>query len=237
MTDELISSGYQLDISDSIPIPVSYAIADVKEPSKRKKSFSKEITLPATMRNNAFFAGSFRFTSNDNTVNFDATAKADIILKKRGVQVLKGLIKLNSVVIDNGTPSYKCQIFAESVDIFLLLQNVMVNELDWSAYTHTLSRTNIKNSWTATIGSGYYYPLIERRARLGATIWNTTDLVPYVYVREVLLKCFELVGLTWDSDFLDTNQFKSLLFGYGGGDIPTLPALEIANRKVELDNG
>jgi hypothetical protein len=237
MTDELISNGYSLDISDTIPIPVSYAIADVKEPSKRKKSYSKEITLPATMNNNAFFAGSFRLTSNDSIVNFDATAKAEIVLKKRGVVVLKGLIKLNSVVINDGVPSYKCQIFSESVDIFLLLQNIMVSELDWSAYNHTLSRTNIKNSWTATAGSGYYYPLIDRRPRLGATIWNTTDLVPYVYVRETLLKCFELVGLTWDSNFLDSSQFKNILFGYGGGEIRTLPPAELNNRKVLIDNG
>lgn len=237
MIDELICNGISLDVSDVIPIPVSYAIADVKEPSKRKKSFSKEITLPATMNNNAFFKGVFRYTSTDSNVNFDATAKADIVLKKRGIQVLKGLLKLNSVVIENGTPQYKCQIFAESVDVFLLLQNVAVNELDWSAYNHTLSRTNIKNSWTATIGSGYYYPLIDRRARLGSTIWNTTDLVPYVYLREVLLKCFEFVGLTWDSDFLDTTLFKSILFGYGGGEIPTISALDVTNRKVELDSG
>jgi hypothetical protein len=237
MTDELISNGYSLDISNTIPIPVSYAIADVKEPSKRKKSYSKEITLPATMNNNAFFAGSFRLTSNDSVVNFDATAKADIVLKKRGVVVLKGLIKLNSVVINDGIPSYKCQIFSESVDIFLLLQNIMVSELDWSTYNHTLSRTNIKNTWTATAGSGYYYPLIDRRPRLGATIWNTTDLVPYVYVRETLLKCFELVGLTWDSDFLDSSQFKNILFGYGGGDIKTISPADVENRRIELTNG
>jgi len=237
MTDELISNGYSLDISDTIPIPVSYAIADVKEPSKRKKSYSKEITLPATMNNNAFFAGSFRLTSNDSIVNFDATAKADIVLKKRGVVVLKGLIKLNSVVINDGIPSYKCQIFSESVDIFLLLQNIMVSELDWSTYNHTLNRTNIKNSWTATAGSGYYYPLIDRRPRLGATIWNTTDLVPYVYVRETLLKCFELVGLTWDSDFLDSSQFKNILFGYGGGEIKTIAPADVENRRIELTNG
>jgi hypothetical protein len=237
MTDELISNGYSLDISNTIPIPVSYAIADVKEPSKRKKSYSKEITLPATMNNNAFFAGSFRLTSNDSVVNFDATAKADIVLKKRGVVVLKGLIKLNSVVINDGIPSYKCQIFSESVDIFLLLQNIMVSELDWSAYNHTLSRTNIKNSWTATAGSGYYYPLIDRRPRLGATIWNTTDLVPYIYLREALLKCFELVGLTWDSDFLDSSQFKNILFGYGGGEIKTISPADVENRRIELTNG
>ena len=237
MIDELICNGVYLDVSDTIPIPISYAIADIKEPSKRKKSFSKEITLPATMKNNAFFAGVFRYTATESNVNFDATAKAEIILNKRGIQVLKGVLKLNSVVLDGMTPTYKCQIFAESVDIFLLLQNIAVNELDWSAYNHTLNRTNIKNSWTAAVGSGYYYPLIERRPRLGATIWNTTDLIPYVYLREVLVKIFELVGLTWDSDFLDTTQFKNILFGYGGGAIKTIPASEINKRKILIDNG
>jgi hypothetical protein len=237
MIDELICNGVYLDVSDTIPIPISYAIADIKEPSKRKKSFSKEITLPATMKNNAFFAGVFRYTATESNVNFDATAKAEIILNKRGIQVLKGVLKLNSVVLDGMTPTYKCQIFAESVDIFLLLQNIAVNELDWSAYNHTLNRTNIKNSWTAAVGSGYYYPLIERRPRLGATIWNTTDLIPYVYLREVLVKIFEIVGLTWDSTFLDTTQFKSILFGYGGGSIKTIPASELNNRKILIDNG
>jgi len=113
----------------------------------------------------------------------------------------------------------------------------MVSELDWSTYNHTLNRTNIKNSWTATAGSGYYYPLIDRRPRLGATIWNTTDLVPYVYVRETLLKCFELVGLTWDSDFLDSSQFKNILFGYGGGEIKTIAPADVENRRIELTNG
>ena len=237
MTDELICNGVSLDLSAVIPIPISYAIADVKEPSKRKKSFSKEITLPATMKNNAFFAGSFRYTATESSINFDATAKAEIVLKKRGVQVLKGVIKLNSVSLEGNTPSYKCQVFAESVDVFLLLQNIAVNELDWSAYTHTLNRTNIKNSWTATAGSGYYYPLIDRRQRLGATIWNTTDIVPYVYLREVLLKTLEFIGLTWDSDFLDSNLFKSILFGFGGGELKSQPASELNNRKVLLDNG
>jgi hypothetical protein len=237
MTDELICNGYSLDLTNGIPIPVSYAIADVKDPSKRKKSFSKEVVLPATMNNNAFFAGAFRYTSNDSNVNFDATVKAEVILKKRGVQVLKGVIKLNSVLITDGVPSYKCQVFAESVDIFLLLQTINVNDLNWSAYNHVLNRTNIKSSWTAAIGSGYYYPLIERRPRIGATIWNTTDLVPYVYLREVLLKCFEFVGLTWNSTFLDSTLFKSILFGYGGGEIKSLPPAELNNRKVLIDNG
>ena len=238
MTDQLISNGFELDLSQSIPVPISFAIADIKEPSKRKQSFSKEVTLPDTMNNNNFFRGMYGYSATENGVNFDATAKVPIILKKRGVQVMAGLLKLNKVAIVNGVPSFNCTVLSDSVDLFQLLTTINVAELDWSEYDHILSRTNIKNSFTAPIGSGYYYPLIERgNVRLGATVWRTTDLYPYVYLREALLKCFEYLGLTWDSDFLDTDMFKSILFGFGGGEIKTIPPVDLLNRKVEIDNG
>lgn len=238
MTDELICDGFALELTDTIPVPISFAIADVKDPSKRKQSFSKEVTLPGTMINNVFFSGMFGFTATENGINFDSTAKVNVILKKRGVQVLDGLLKLDNVTILNGVISYVCTVLSDNVDIFQLLTTISVNELDWSAHNHTLNRTNIKASFTAAIGSGYYYPLIERgNGRLGTTIWRTTDIYPYVYMREVLLKCFEVLGLTWDSDFLDTDRFKSILFGFGGGEIKTTPPIELDNRLINIDNG
>lgn len=238
MTDELIVDGFSIDLTETIPVPITFAIADVKDPAKRKQSFSKEVTLPGTMANNVFFSGMFGFTATESGINFDATAKVNVILKKRGVQVLDGLLKLDSVTILNGVISYTCTVLSDSVDIFQLLSTIAVNELDWSAYNHTLNRTNIKASFTAAIGSGYYYPLIERgNGRLGTTIWRTTDIYPYVYMREVLSKCFELLDLTWDSDFLDTDQFKSILFGFGGGEIKTTAPTELNNRLINIDNG
>lgn len=237
MTDELICNGISLDLSQAIPVPISFAIADIKNLSNRKQSFSKEVTLPDTMNNNNFFRGSFGYSATENGINFDATVKVNVILKKRGIQVLEGIIKLNKVTKVKGFTQFTCQVFSDSIDLFQLLSTINVGELDWNEYDHVLSRTNIKNSWTAPIGSGYYYPLIERGNNRVGTIWNTTDLYPYVYLREALLKCFEYLGLTWDSDFLDTDMFKSILFGFGGGEIKTIPPIDVNNRKVEIDNG
>ena len=237
MTDELICNGVSLDLSQAVPVPISFAIADIKNLSNRKQSFSKEVTLPDTMNNNNFFRGSFGYSATENGINFDATVKVNVILKKRGIQVLEGVIKLNKVTKVKGFTQFTCQVFSDSIDLFQLLSTINVGELDWSEYDHVLNRTNIKNSWTAPIGSGYYYPLIERGNNRVGTIWNTTDLYPYVYLREALLKCFEYLGLTWDSDFLDTDMFKSILFGFGGGEIKTIPPTDVNNRKIEIDNG
>lgn len=238
MTDELIVNSVPLDLSEALPVPISFAIADVKDPSKRKQSFSKEVRLPDTMINRAFFTGSFGLTVTENGISFNATDKATVILKKRGVQVLDGILKLDKVVVTNEVIEFICTVLSDSVDVFQLLSTINVNELDWSAYDHTLTRANIKASWVATAGTGYYYPLIERgNGRLGSTIWRTIDVMPYIYLREALSKALDWAGVTWDSDFLDTNQFKNILFGYGGGEIRTLSVSDQNDRKVDINAG
>jgi len=239
MTDQLMTyEGYELDLFEAIPVPISFSISDIKDPTKRKQSFSKQVDLPDTMNNNAFFQGVFSMTSTDSVVNFDATAKAPIRLFKRGVQVLDGVMKLNEVSAINGVIRYNVTILSDNADIFQLLTQVRLNELDWSAYNHTLTRTNIKNSWTAAVGSGYYYPLIERGlGRPGNLIWRTIDFVPYVYLYECLEKCFEYIGLTWNSTFLESAMFKNILLGFGGGDMKTIAPSVLNQRVINLDAG
>jgi len=239
MTDELKTyDGFSLDLFEAIPVPISFSISDIKDPTKRKQSFSKQVDLPDTMNNNAFFQGVFSMTSTDNAINFDATAKAPIRLFKRGVQVLDGVMKLNKVSAINGILKYNVTILSDNADIFQLLTQVSLNELDWSAYNHTLTRTNIKNSWVSTAGTGYYYPLIERGlGRPGNLIWRTIDFVPYVYLYECLEKCFEYIGITWESNFLESSRFKNILFGFGGGDIKSVAPSVLNQRLINLDNG
>lgn len=239
MTDELISNGYNLDLFEGIPVPMTYAIADALNPSKRKQSFSKQTDLPDTANNNAFFTGAFTITSTESSVLFDATAKVEVQLYKRGIPVLKkGVLKLDKVTIINGVIRYTVTVLSESVDYFQLLSTVSINELDWSAYDHVLSRANIKASWTATPGTGYYYGLMERgNARLGTLIWRTTDLYPYAYFREILVKSLDFAGITLDSAFLDTDMVKNLVFGFGGGELKTIAPSDINQRKLEIDTG
>lgn len=239
MTDQLIvDGGFELDLIDSLPVPISFSISDVKEPQKRKQSFSKEVTLPSTSNNRAFFVGNFGFTSTLNGLSFDATSKVNVTLKKNGIEVLNGLLKLDKVTINNGVISFICRVLSDSVDIFQLLSTINVAELGWSEHNHTLTRTNVKASWITPIGTGYCYPLIERgNGRIGATIWRTTDISPYVFMHEVMLKIFKYLGITWSSAFLDSTLFKSILFGYGGGEFKSVSATEINKRKVLITSG
>lgn len=240
MTDELISDGFRLNLSENIAIPINLSIADAKDPSKRKRNFSKSIKLPGTMDNMAYFSGAFSLNVTDTGITFDATAKAEALLYKRGILIMpSGVLKLNSVTMLNGSvQDFDCQIYSETVDYFLLLDSIKVNELDWSEYSHTLTRPNIIASWATAIGSGYYYGLIERGlGRPGATIFRTTDLVPYVYSREVMVKIFEWLGIPITSAFMDTIRYKSKLFGYGGGDIGSLSATAVNQRKLDINDG
>lgn len=237
--NELISNGFYIDLTDNIPIPVSFAIADVKDPSKRKRNFSKDISLPDTSNNRRFFAGAFALNITDNTINFDPTAKVEAALYKRGVNIMpNALIKLNSVTRKEGNLEFSINLFSETVDAYLLLQGINVNELDWSAYDHTLSQANIVASWSATPGTGYYYPLIERgNGRPALTTWRTTDFVPYVYWAEVLIKLLEYAGIEYSSNFLEDTLAESVLFGYGGGNLITYTTAQKNQVKVDIDTG
>ena len=237
--NELESDGYLLDLSEDIPIPMNFAIADVKDPSKRKRNFSKTVDLPDTINNRSFFSGAFGLNVTDDSINFDATAKTNAVLKKNGVAILpNGLIKLNHVTRTNGDLSFNIELFSETVDIFLLLSNINISELDWSGYDHTLTQANIVSSWTATAGSGYYYPLIERGVtRPSLTTWRTTDFIPYVYFREVLTKCLDYAGVSYSSTFIDSTRFKSFVFGYGGGELPVVTAADLNLQKVDIGSG
>ncbi|MTV59185.1 hypothetical protein GM547_14165, partial [Streptococcus pneumoniae] len=59
METELIvvtsNTNASLDLMDDVPVSLNYAIADIKDPSKRNGAFSKTIKLPGSATNNKFF--------------------------------------------------------------------------------------------------------------------------------------------------------------------------------------
>lgn len=239
--DELITdSGISLDLGEKVPIPVNKSIADFREPDKRQRSFSKEIELPGTAKNQAFFASAFHLTKVGGLYDFNASAKVNCVYKKNGNMVLPdAVIRLKKVVIINQKPKFKVELFSDFVDIFLTLSNTDIRELDWSAYDHLLNNANIIASWSTPDGSGYRYPLVERNQRASISAWKNTDMIPYVHEVEVFEKCMALAGQSYTSAFLATARPKKVLFGYGGGNYvdAAISPTEINNRKVILDTG
>lgn len=239
--DQLITdSGVSLDLKEGVPIPLNMSIADFREPEKRQRNFSKEIDMPGTAKNQQFFASAFQLTKIGGTYDFNSSAKVNCkYYKNQNLIFPSAVLKLNKVVILDGVITFKVGMFSDFVDIFLILSNKDVRELDWSAYNHTLTNAHIIATWSTGMGTGYYYPLIEKNQRATISSWKNTEMIPYVYLVDVFDKCMSLVGQKYSSAFLATTRAKKILFGYGGGNYidNTISPVEQNNRKVILNNG
>ena len=61
----ILSENIKIELQENSPVLITKSIADVLEPEKRKRDYSKEIELPSTEENLKFFRGYFSFTSSN----------------------------------------------------------------------------------------------------------------------------------------------------------------------------
>jgi len=196
------------------------------------------LEVEGTQNNNALFASAFSFSNTNNNVTFDPTAKAEAKLLKRGVTIASGIAQLDRVVQVRDKLTFFITLYADTVDIFQILKNVKVSELPWDEYTHTLTQANIVASFSQAIGSGYkYFPTERGFGRPGALIWRVTDMHIFVYFKEVFDKIMEYLDQDYTSTYMNTDRYKSRLFGTGGGKPPQVSAQDIDDRLIDVDAG
>ena len=63
---QLGTKGY-LDISQDVPVPLNFSVAEIQDISKRQGGFSKTIELPGTANNNNLFSNLFDVNITDTT--------------------------------------------------------------------------------------------------------------------------------------------------------------------------
>lgn len=256
MSASLYINDQQIDLTDGVAFPLNFSIADAKEPQSRKRNFSKEITLPGTQNNMNFFASAYQLnlTSLNGLslagFNFQSSLRYPCRYYKNGNLVFRGMFQLKQVTINRNVYSFKCQLFSEIVDVYQQLKDIDVSELEgWEVYEHELNRTNQINSFDTSvivngspvsnfssglpIGFGYVYALAEYGyQRTNPTHFKSNQIAPLIYVRETFIKCLERAGINYSSAFIDSQRFRSLVWGFGGGRPFELSSGDIANRQV-----
>lgn len=254
----LTANKKQLDLDTSIAIPRNYSIADGKEPNKRKRSFSKTISLPGTANNMRFFSSTYQMSlstvggTSDAGFNYDPTIRVDASYTKGANVEFRGLLQLNQVVVaPDGSYSFEVTLFSNMVDLYLALGDMKVSELGWGEYNHSLTRTNVKNSFATSVKKngvdtsnfsggeplafGYHYGLVDYGyTRTAPKTFKTNDIVPLVYAKEVLTKCMQVASIGFTSIFLNTTTFRRLLLGWGGGEKTSISPAEVANRRTKF---
>lgn len=257
MNSMLIVNGQRLDLAEEIAVPFSFSVADIKNPDKRKRNSSKNITLPGTVNNMLFFSSAYRLSLTEIEsggiigFDFDPTIRIEAQYYKQGKKIFDGLIQLLNVTYKNKVPSLNILLSSNYIDLFQALGDIKVSELGWSEYDHELNITNIALSWDTSVtvngsdvnnftgavpdGFGYLYPLADYGYSSNLRDYLTNNIFPHVYVKEVMEKAFAVAGLTIDSDFMSTERFKRLVFGYGGGSKITISPAEVTARRINYN--
>jgi hypothetical protein len=255
-----VSDSFQVDLTESVSLPITKTIIDIREPEKRQSDYSKTITLPGTSNNNKIFNHIFkldRATINETTINyqpdFNPNLKVDAILYRSGIPQITGYLQLNNIKRTDGDIEYEVIIIGKFANMFQDLGEKNLNELDLSAYDHEWNRDNIVNSWATSIikngttyvnfnvsgvpsGEGYVYPLIDRgnSVGFGEITYPLTTMYPSVYVKQVVDSIFSQAGYRYESAFFNSDRFKRLVVPFSGGEF-RMSAAEVEDRTFDVE--
>lgn len=255
---ELYINDILVDLDQRVPFPLTFNISDIKDLTARKGNNSKTISLPGTKNNYQLMLDVFSLTSTDSVngyetsvINYDPSIKATARYYHNGLLEFNGVCQLTECRYLNGTWTFDIILISETIDYMSRLAKIKVNELGWSEYTHQLIAANQQDSWNGDIivnglpstnksgadwlGFGYYYGLIDYGfERPNPDVFGVEHIPPQFFVREILDKAFTYAGISWSSDFFDTQRFKRLLLAYPGGPFPTINASDSANDSAYL---
>jgi len=257
----IVNNTWNVDLYDSVPMPINKSIVDIREPEKRQSDYSKSLTIPGTANNHQIFSAIFnldRSTINSSTLNFNPdfnpNLKADAILYRKGIPQLTGYIQLVSIKNVDGAIEYECVIIGKFANLFQDLGELNLAQLDLSEFDHVWNKTNVQNSWATSIikngttyvnfnasgqpnGAGYVYPLIDRGNSNGNTEndYNFGTMYPAVYAKQVVDSIFAGAGYRYESNFFNSQRFKNLIIPYCGGEFRMTEG-EVEDRTFLITN-
>ena len=212
---ELGTSG-SIDLIDNVPYSLNYAIADIREPAARNSSYSKTIKIPGSKANNILFAHIFEINID---CNFNPNLKTPCKLYIDELLQIQGFLRLLKInKTDDNQIEYEVAITGNVGNIFTDWGDKQLTDLDLSAYDHTYNKTVQKASWTAPVGVGYVYPMIDYAKTNGLT-YDVENFYPAIYVKQYIDSMFALAGYTYSSSFLNTDFFKRLIIPFNSNTL------------------
>ena len=210
---------HYLDVSD-VSIKGNYSAKEIQDLASQKSDFTQAFTLPFTQVNNDFFSHFYDVVSVDGSFNSSIKCEADIYVDSN--IVFSGYLQLLNV--NNSTKYYEALVFGVISNIATSLDEKQLNQLDLSEFSHLLSATNVKDSWSGNTtyttsvgqtGEEILYPIADygydyNNASLNGTISegiNPTKLKPAINVKVLFEKVLASIGYTISSTFFATDFF------------------------------
>ena len=221
INEQLYINNISVPLTQSLSAALTRSIQDVKEPNKRKATYSKTISLPDSKELREVFDHVFEFNLVDRT--FNPLIKADVRYEVGSEVILEGYLQLKDITTtDEEKFVYQVALVDELGNFFEDIKDAKLEDLDLSLYNHILTREVQRESWDSQIikggvfapfnlGEGYVYALVDYGFSSDATTFTASQIGTSIYVRQYWASIFEEAGYTWTSAFLDSDRFKSLI--------------------------
>ena len=219
---QLVANGEILDLFKDEDILLSDNVTGLFDLGIIPADFTRQITLPGTKKNNAFFEHVYDISVQSPDI-FATNIKVPAYLDFNGIYLSQGYLQLNKVNVyaNKFIDSYEVTIFGAVSSFAREVNRNFLNDLDsLSVYNHTSSFTNISSSWNDGLFSGsIVYPLAEYGQRLEFTKGNINqfgvddidgalavqDFKPAIKAKLVFDAIFEEAGYSYSSSFINNG--------------------------------
>jgi hypothetical protein len=214
----LVANGQQLDTFQEEDIKLSNNVTGLFDLGILPSDFTRQITLPGSKINNAFFEHVYDISIN-NPFLFATNIKVECYLDFGGIYLSQGYLQLNkvNVIANKFIDSYEVTVFGTLSSFGRDVNRAYITELNsLTKYNHTSSLQNITASWAGNLFNGdIVYPLAEYGQQITYSPEENNfgidseygglcvqDFKPAIRVKKVLDAIFQEAGYTYTSSFL-----------------------------------
>lgn len=209
----------QLDLFQDEDILLSNNVTGLFDVSVLPSDFTRQITVPGTKINNAFFEHAYDI-SIVNPFIFATNRKVPAYFDFDSIYLSQGYIQLNKVNVraNKFIESYEITIFGSLSSFGRDINRAYLTDLtSLSQYNHTSSYDNISSSWAGNLfGGDIVYPLADYGTGFQFTSGDdffgvddslgglsVQDFKPAIRIKKVWDAIFDYTGYTYSSSFMN----------------------------------
>lgn len=200
-----INGGY-VELLDRSKIGLTRQVNVLDNLENRQGDLTNEFLAPKTLNNQLLLENS----SNVNSLT-------DIPYKKNGAKIIQDGVETvpeGFAIIQSFSNVYKITVYSGNLDLFELISDRKLNELDLSDLNHNFDFSTVVGSETNT--SGYIYPGVSFRKYTSNLNSSNEGRVPFTFVSTLCERIaseqgYSLSG-TFTSDFYYLNTILSTVF-------------------------
>jgi len=232
----------RIELFNDEKISVTSSIQNIADISKIYTDFSQSFTVPATKNNNAIFS---HWYDNSLVDGYDARRRKNAYIELDTIPFRNGKIQLESASMKNGKPeNYTITFFGNLVSLKDTFRGLSLRDVDYSEFNFIYNGTYVKNRVEAQTTSDIKFPLISslRPWQYGDASVNDitvtanaivyTELFPALRLSKVFKGISDFYDVTFEGDFLDTDNFKNAYLWLKNGDVLVVPQ---SKSKLDFD--